>query len=127
MLKETTHSCPIDWRDLYERIPDDEIIIEFAESFVKNSRKIMVTLKDAIASGDADEIELHAHAMKGSASNIGAIGLAKLAWQLEKTASEKQLDCAPEWLTKIEAEFALVDALLGQTDWTDQARNAAGM
>lgn len=127
MLKDTTHSCPIDWRDLFERIPDEEIIAEFADSFLKNARKIMSTLKEAVASGDPEEIELHAHSMKGSASNIGAITLAKLSWQLEKTASEKQLDSACDWVSQIEAEFARVDSLLQQSDWADQAKKEAGM
>ncbi len=124
MLKDTTHTCPIDWKDLFDRIPDEEIITEFADSFVKNSRKIMISLQEAIAAGDAGQIELYAHALKGSSSNIGAIPLAKVAWQLEKTSSEKQLDSAQKWLTKIQTEFAAVDALLQKDDWIQHAKAA---
>ena len=126
MLKDTTHTCPIDWKDLFGRIPDEDIITEFADSFVKNSQKIMISLQEAIDAGVADQIELYAHALKGSASNIGAIPLAKLAWQLEKSSSEKQLDSAQEWLTKIQTEFALVDSLLQENNWIQHAKDAVG-
>ena len=125
MLKNMTHTCPIDWKDLFDRIPDEEIIAEFSDSFVKNSRKLMVSLQEAIAAGDAEQIELYAHALKGSASNIGAIPLAKLAWQLEKTSSEKQLDSAGSWLDRIQTEFTAVDSLLQKEDWIQQAKDVA--
>ncbi len=125
MLNDIKSTCVINWQDLFKRIPDEEIIVEFALSFVKNSRKLMESLHQAVASGDPEQIELFAHALKGSASNMGAIGLAKIAWQLEKSASEQQIDTAQEWLTKIDAEFQAVNAFLQQPDWVQQAKDSA--
>lgn len=115
---------PIDWNDLFGRIGDEEIIIEFALSFVKNGEKLMISLAEAVDSGDPEQIELYAHALKGSASNIGAIRLAKAAWQLERTAAEKQVEKTAEWLEKITPEFETLKALLQQPDWIPQAKHA---
>lgn len=124
MLNHTANNtCPIVWDDLFGRIPDEEIIVEFADSFLKNSQKLADTLAQAVTSGDPEQVELYAHAMKGSASNMGAITLAKAAWQLEKTASEQNLDTAAQWLETIQKGLQEVTAFLQQSDWTQQAQN----
>ncbi len=125
MTYENKHpDFPIDWRDLFERIDNEEIIVEFAQSFSKNGEKIMASLRQAIAGGDPEEIELYAHALKGSASNIGAIWLAKACWQLEKSAAEKHIEKADEWLKKIDSEFASLKALLEKPDWIHRTKDA---
>ena len=125
MMNENKHpDFPIDWNDLFDRIGDEAIIVEFALSFVRNGEKLMVSLQQAVAGGDPEQIELYAHAVKGSASNIGAIPLAKVAWQLEKTAAEKNLETATEWFEKITAEFAELRTLLQQSDWIQRTKDA---
>ena len=124
-MNENKHpDFPIDWNDLFERIGDEEIVIEFALSFVRNGEKLMDSLRQAVNNGDPEQIELYAHAMKGSASNIGAIPLAKVAWQLERTAAEKHLETATEWLGKIMAEFSTLKSLLQQPEWIQQTKDA---
>ena len=115
---------PIDWRDLYGRIPDEEIISEFATSFVRNGEKLIHSLTQAVKEGRPEQIEMYAHAMKGSSSNIGAIQLAKAAWQIEKAAAEKHLDRIPELFEKMEPEFFMLRTLLNQVDWIQQAKDA---
>jgi HPt (histidine-containing phosphotransfer) domain-containing protein len=115
---------PIDWDDLFERIGDEDIIVEFALSFIANGEKLMFSLGQAIESGDPQQIELYAHAMKGAASNIGAISLAKASWQLETAAAEKHLEKAVELFNRIAPEFETLKALLQQPDWVQQAKVA---
>ena len=125
MMSEKKHpDFPIDWNDLFERIGDEEIIVEFALSFIRNGEKLMVSLREAIVGGDPEQIELYAHALKGSASNIGAVPLAKVAWQLERTAAEKHPEKATGWLEKITPEFTALASLLQQPDWIQQAKDA---
>ena len=124
MNKNKHPDFPIDWHDLFERIGDEDIIVEFALSFVRNGEKLMTSLQEAIVGGDPEQIELYAHALKGSASNIGAIPLAKAAWQLERTAAEKHLEQATGWLEKITPEFKALASLLQQPDWIQQSKNA---
>jgi HPt (histidine-containing phosphotransfer) domain-containing protein len=121
---EDTYGCPIDWEDIFSRIGDESIISEFADSFLKNGQTLMLSVKSAVQSHSIDQIELYAHALKGSASNIGAIPLAKAAWQLEKAGSEKQIDDADELLTAIEQAYEALTALLEKRDWMDRAKRA---
>ena len=121
---ETTR-CPVDWADLYGRIGDEGIIAEFAASFLKNSQTLILSLKSAIKTNNPDPIELYAHALKGSASNMGAITLAKAAWQIEKAASGKQLEGIEDMLQTCEQDYFELTALLERPNWIDQAKHAA--
>ena len=117
--------CPIYWWDIFGRIGDESIITEFAVSFLKNGETLMLSLKSAVNAHSPEQIELYAHALKGSASNIGAVPLAKRAWLLEKAASEKNLHDTPEQLRAIEEEYIHLKSLLEQPDWIRRAKQAA--
>lgn len=117
--------CPVDWADLYGRIGDEGIIAEFAISFLKNSQTLVLSLKSAVNSRSTDQIELYAHALKGSASNIGAISLAKAAWKLEKAGSEKVLCDVGEQLAAVDQEYMMLKDLFERPDWMDRAKRAA--
>ena len=117
--------CPIYWWDVFGRIGDESIITQFAVSFLKNGETLMLSLKSAIKAHNPDQIELYAHALKGSASNIGAVPLAKKAWLLEKGASEKNLDNASEQMNIVEQEYIHLKSLLERPDWIQCAKQAA--
>lgn len=121
---EDNFGCPVDWDDIYSRIGDESIIVEFAESFLKNGQTLMLSLKSAVQSHSIDQIELYAHALKGSASNIGAIPLAKAAWLLEKAGADKELANIEELLTAIKAEYTSLTVLLEHPDWIERAKRA---
>jgi HPt (histidine-containing phosphotransfer) domain-containing protein len=116
--------CPVDWADVYGRIGDEGIIAEFAVSFLKNSQTLILSLKSAVNARSTDQIELYAHALKGSASNIGAIFLAKAAWRLEKAGFEKALDDLDEQLAAIEQEYVILRSLLEHSDWMERTKRA---
>lgn len=117
--------CPVDWADVYGRIGDESIIAEFAASFLKNSQTLILSLKSAVNSHSTDQIELYAHALKGSASNIGAISLAKAAWQLEKAGSEKAVRDMDEQFAEVEQEYTMLRALFEYPDWMERAKRGA--
>jgi HPt (histidine-containing phosphotransfer) domain-containing protein len=117
--------CPVDWADIFGRIYNEAIIAEFADSFLKNGQTLMLTLKSAVNAHSPEQIELYAHALKGSASNMGAIALAKKTWLLEKAAAEKGIHNADELLKDIEEEYHGLKSLLECSDWIDQAKKAA--
>ncbi|MHC4856007.1 MAG: Hpt domain-containing protein [Planctomycetota bacterium] len=116
---------PVDWVDVYGRIGDEGIIAEFAASFLKNSQTLILSLKSAVNAHSTDQIELYAHALKGSASNIGAIVLAKAAWQLEKAGSEKIVHDVDEQFAVVEQEYATLKELFEYPDWMERAKRAA--
>ena len=121
----TIAGCPVDWADVYGRIGDESIIAEFADSFLKNSQTLILSLKSAVNARSTDQIELYAHALKGSASNMGAIILAKKTWLLEKEAAGKMIDAAEELLREIEEEYLILKSLLEHSDWIERAKRAA--
>ena len=116
---------PLYWRDVFDRIGDESIIIEFAISFLKNGETLMLSLKSAVGAHSPEQIELYAHALKGSASNIGAVPLAKKTWIMEKAASEKNLDDVSEQLRAIEEEYIHLKSLLEHPDWVERAKQAS--
>lgn len=117
--------CPIYWWDVFGRICDESIITQFAVSFLKNGETLMLSLKSAVKAHIPEQIELYAHALKGSASNIGAVPLAKKAWIMEKNASEKNLNGIDEQLIRVEQEYTFLKSLLEQPDWIQRAKQAA--
>ena len=116
-------NCPIYWWDVFGRIGDESIIAEFAASFLKNGETLMLSLKSAVNAHSPEQVELYAHALKGSASNIGAVPLAKKAWLLEKSASEKNLEDVSEQLRAIEQEYISLKSLLERPDWIKCAKH----
>jgi HPt (histidine-containing phosphotransfer) domain-containing protein len=120
----TNTNCPIYWWDVFGRIGDEAIIAEFADSFLKNGETLMLSLKSAIKAHSPEQIELYAHALKGSASNIGAVPLAKKAWLLEKSASEKNLEGMLEKLRAVEQEYVCLKTLLEKPDWIGCAKQS---
>ena len=120
-----TAGCPIYWWDVFGRIGDESIITQFAVSFLKNGETLMLSLKSAVNAHSPEQVELYAHALKGSASNIGAVPLAKKAWIMEKNASEMNLEGIGEQLIRVEQEYTFLKSLLERPDWIQRAKQAA--
>ncbi len=62
----------------------------------------------AIGDNDPEALELNAHALKGSCTVIGALGMKDIAYKLEKIGQSSHLDEVPGVLNRLEDEFALV-------------------
>jgi CheY-like chemotaxis protein len=77
-------------------------------SFVAKTPAAVDTLAAAVRSGNADEAATRAHALKGSAANLGADALADLVGQLEDRARCGQLP----------ADDAALDAIRREADLT---------
>ncbi|MFO7808691.1 MAG: Hpt domain-containing protein [Planctomycetota bacterium] len=71
---------------LEEALGDE--IVEIVEFFLSDLDGQLEELKDALASEDMEQIRRRAHALKGSASNLGALGLSDLARQIGQSAHE---------------------------------------
>ena len=51
MVSNQHPDFPVDWNDLFGRIRDEEIIAEFAASFVRNGEKLMSSLAGSVDEG----------------------------------------------------------------------------
>jgi HPt (histidine-containing phosphotransfer) domain-containing protein len=116
-------TAPIDWHDLFNRIPDESVILQFAASYRDNALPLFARLEQSIAQQDAKLIESNAHALKGSAANLGAILLAKAAWKLENAARMQQPDLGC-LLENVRHEFRRLMDLLARPNWLEELKNS---
>jgi len=82
------------------------------DTFLADSEERLRLLQEACQSGDGEELRQAAHSFKGSCSNMGAVMLAELCRELERSAQEHQLEGAAESIERIEREFAIVQVLI---------------
>ena len=93
-------------------VMEDEFEI-LIETYLKDSRERIGSLREAMTSGDADAFAKAAHSFKGSCINIGAPHLGELCMKAEKAGKEGELSATPAMLDAIEAEFRNVVDNLG--------------
>ncbi len=69
-------------------------------------------MRSAIRHGNPAGISYAAHAMRGGAGNLGAVGIAELCIELETQAKGDDLTAAPAVVDQIELELVQVGRLL---------------
>jgi two-component system sensor histidine kinase/response regulator len=84
---------------------NDELMGELAQLFLDDAPKQINKIHEAVTNGDARALENAAHALKGSASTLGATRLTALARDLEMQARTKSLECSEEVCLQLEGEW----------------------
>jgi len=97
--------------EMLKEVMEDEFQL-LIDTFVQDSTDRLVTLREALASGDADEVRRAAHSFKGSSSNIGAGPLSEICFALEEGGRTNQLDGLEQKLAEAEVEFEAVKVAL---------------
>jgi CheY-like chemotaxis protein len=92
----------------YDPDHPDELIADLARSFLTRAADMLDRLAAAVRAGDAGTAAFDAHALKGSAANLGAAHLAGLAAELELVARRGELGDARALLRGLEDEFGAV-------------------
>lgn len=110
---------PVDWQDLYTRIPDEALIDLFAASFRDSTPRLAASLEASVADHDLRRIEADAHALKGAAANLGAVPLAKAAWRLEHAAREPGDADLQALYECVQTEFHRLMELLSHPSWIE--------
>jgi len=80
--------------------------------YCSNAPKLLDTLREAVASGDAPTIQRTAHSLKSSSGNVGALGLVTLCKDLETMGREHSLTRAAAVLSTLEMEYVAVQQAL---------------
>ena len=70
---------------------DLELLQDMAAMFIRDVPRLLTTLRDALAIGDADEAARAAHSIKGLAANFGAAPCVAAALAIESPAKAGQL------------------------------------
>ncbi|WP_312381082.1 Hpt domain-containing protein [Stutzerimonas balearica] len=81
------------------------------DTFLIDSQDRLRTIQDALAQGEGEALRRAAHSFKGSCSNLGALRLAELCFELEEIARQGALEQAAVCVERIEREFAIVGIL----------------
>jgi HPt (histidine-containing phosphotransfer) domain-containing protein len=107
-------NAPLDQSALerLRRLGGEEFLDELIRIFLDFVPK---KISQAVAGQQADhllDVEQGAHAIKSSASHIGARRLEQLAIQIERLAKERRSEPLPKLLADLESEFARVKTAL---------------
>lgn len=90
---------------------DEEIIRELFQIFLAEIPRMAGQIRTAVAEGDADRLMSAAHSLKGSAANLAADRVARLAADLEAMGRSGDLSRVAIVHPEIEAE---IEQLTGQ-------------
>ena len=81
-------------------------------AFLTDLPRQLHKLKEALKKGNTDEVNLHAHSIKGGASYLNANLLAEEAHQAEKLSEIGNLDGVEAIIPRIEIEFTHLKKIL---------------
>ena len=99
----------LDITNLEEAFGDDTAgIADLLDMAMETGRKHRRALEDGLAAGDAQVVARAAHGIKGSAGNIGANVVYRMATELDARARTGNLDGARERIDAIHAEYERV-------------------
>jgi CheY-like chemotaxis protein len=88
---------------------NEDLVQKIVTMFFTSADEHLALLRQAARSGDAEQMLAKAHAIKGSAANVGAIRLSEAAAALEKALREKQPAEQPQLLARLEEQYALFE------------------
>ena len=109
----TLTSAPIDCDLALQRLGGDQgLLTEVIQLFLVDCPARLAAIKLAVDRGDADQIRVAAHGLKGAAGNLSATGLFEAASTLERLGAEHRIDAARAAWRHLSAEAAAaMDAL----------------
>jgi CheY-like chemotaxis protein/HPt (histidine-containing phosphotransfer) domain-containing protein/anti-sigma regulatory factor (Ser/Thr protein kinase) len=112
----------LNWEELIGRLGDEELIKEIVPIFLNDNKERLEMLAEAVKAGDAKDIKLYAHAVKGAGRNIGAKQLSDVADRLECAGRENDMQAAVPLFDELKAELEKVMMFLSQTGWIEIAK-----
>jgi CheY-like chemotaxis protein/signal transduction histidine kinase len=93
---------------------EPEIFKDLIQTYCNDSLALMKALRQAVTTGNADELGKAAHTLKSSSANLGAMCLSQLCSAIEQQGKAKNLVDTQATLTQVEAEFRQVIEALQQ-------------
>ena len=87
---------------------------EIVDLFLGNAQRNCGMVRDALARGDRQALELAAHSLKGSSSTMGAARMAAVCASLEELGHNGVLDGAAPLVDRLDTEFGMVQRELAR-------------
>ena len=104
--QESVQMCVFDRAGVLDRLEGDaDLLDELLKTLFDSVPQRMAALEQAIASGNAFEIRLIAHTLRGAAANLGASRLQAAADELERAAEAGDLSGAVAMAAALQAEL----------------------
>lgn len=112
-MTNITDTKIFDKEALLSRLCDDEeLVSEVVSVYLEDTPHQIETLKHAQSSGDQDQIVRQGHTIKGASSNVSALRMRQIAYEIEKAGKNGELGIVSELVGELEAQFrALQDYL----------------
>jgi len=85
---------------------DDDLVLEIIEMFKSDTAHRLQLLREALSATDGARVKAQAHAIKGSAIQVGADSLAKLCQRIETEAPTRPCRDLEGLVCQAEADFA---------------------
>jgi two-component system, sensor histidine kinase and response regulator len=96
---------------------DRDLSREVVQLYFKHYPGWLRDIANAISAGDAEQLNMTAHALKGSVSNIAADRAFELACTLERMGKEDNIEGAPEVLEDLAVELDAIAAFVREQGW----------
>jgi HPt (histidine-containing phosphotransfer) domain-containing protein len=114
-IRVETLDAPFDRQSMLERVDGDEEVMGMVLGvFIEDAPLTMQTLRQAVEQGDAAQIRLTAHALKGAAANISAEELRSGAHDLEMLGVANDLAAVPGVFQRVETAMSRLMPVLEQ-------------
>lgn len=84
---------------------DVEDINELMELYVKTTSSDLEGLRAAISAGDAEEVSMRAHSIKGASGNLGLNEMYELAKEIDDRARQNALNGLDPMAQELSAKF----------------------
>jgi HPt (histidine-containing phosphotransfer) domain-containing protein len=84
---------------------DPAFLAELIDSYLEDAPKLLQSMHEALANGDAETLRRSAHSLKSNSASFGAFELARRCQALEDLAKRGDLALASEALAGLEAEL----------------------
>jgi len=91
---------------------DAEFLAELLQEYFADSPQQIENMRNAYASGKAEDLRRAAHSMKSNSANFGAMELSHLCKELEDLGKEGNLDGIEARIDLVAAEFAKAQTAL---------------
>jgi HPt (histidine-containing phosphotransfer) domain-containing protein len=91
---------------------DRELLVEMADLFLDEYPRLLTTLRDAVAHGNAQTAAYAAHTLKGSVANFAAMPSFTAAQKLERIARQGDLTQAHAAFADLEAQLTRLKPVL---------------
>ncbi len=112
---------PIDEARFLRQMGEElDLIRSVARLYIEHYPRRLREIEEAVSAGDAKQLNMAAHALKGAVGTIAANRAFELANELEMMGEEGNIEGANELLEDLRTELEAIAALFREKGWADE-------